>query len=256
MRARLAILAAAVAAVVAAEAYGRATVPARADWMASLHPLVGAAPPGSFPFQPAADPWLDLRGRAFASRRGGPRVLLVGGASALSAVPAIEPRLAGIELVVAARESYGAAHEAVMVARFASPTGASLVAAIDGEELLAPDRPDGWTPEWDWHDAAVSSPIGERLARSSGLARLVFLPRAPAPAPFARARRRYLQAVRATDAAARSQGLAVVRIFAPGPGLPAEDAAALRADLARDDGPERRLVDSTEALVREVLARR
>src|SRR5262249_14869990 len=159
--------------LVRAELAGRA-LPGPPDdrWWDEIHPLLGAAPPGSFARTREADSWADFRGRRFARSRPAAteRVLIVGGAAAVHLLPALEARLPRAEVVLAARESYGAAQEAILVGRFARALDATMVVAVDGRELAGPERPDGWTPEWEWLLASLEAPVGELLARHSGFA--------------------------------------------------------------------------------------
>lgn len=213
----------------------RDAVPVPASWAQDLHPLLGAAPPGSFARAADADPWADLRGKPFA--RAVPpagRVLLLGGSAALSGLVRLEAAVAPREVVCAARESYGTAQEVVVLGRFAPLLGASAVVAVDGEELAAPARPIGWTPEWDWAALAVREPALELVARGSGLVRRALLGRPPAPAPLELRRRGYTARVRALAALARARGQRLAWVFAPPASVPADVAAAIRSEATRD----------------------
>lgn len=216
--------------VLALEVAGRAQ-PSRPGWIDELHPLLGAAPADSFARRADDDPWADFRGRRFSRRRGAAeRYLVLGGAAAERALGELERRLAG-EVVLAARAGFGSPQEAILAARFAPVLGATTLIAIDGEELAAPARPAGWTPEWDWHEAAVASPIGEWLARYSGLARLVFVRPVASPGSLDELRRRYVRGVRSVMALATARRTPLLWVFEPGPEL----------DPARPDGIYREL---------------
>lgn len=233
--------AAAAALVLALAAWGEIEgrrIPVRPNWIEEIHPLLGAAPRDSFAREADADPWADFRGRRFAKKRSAEgRALLVGGVAAVRLADAIEPRLGPTELVLAAREGFGVAQEAILLGRFAPVLDVSRVIAIDGEELVGRDVLNGWTPEWDWQESAIASPIGELLARHSGLARLVFFKEVKTPAPFERLRARYLRGVRSIAALAKGRKLPLAWAFVPPEGL--------APDLARD------VREAASALVRE-----
>lgn len=208
--------------------------PVLATWLEDLHPLLGAAPPDSFARRADDDPWADFRGKRFTKARGAKeRVLVVGGTTAADALAAIESKLPDTEVVLAARDGYGSAQEAILLGRFAPVLQATRVIAIDGEELVGPLRPNGWTPEWDWHEAAVASPIGEWLARRSGLARLVFVRPVETPAPFEERRARHLRGVRSVFALATARGYALRWAFAPPASLAASQAEDVFAEIGK-----------------------
>ena len=238
MRARTAI----VASVLGAAAIGLALVaelraearPVLPRWVEEIHPLLGAAPEGSFARRADADPWTDFAGRRFARRRGEvERVLLVGGAAAVELAPRIERALgARAELVLAAREGYGTAQEVLLVGRFAPVLAVTRVVAIDGDELAAPAPPeDGWTPEWDWQAAALEWPLGERAARWSRLVRSALVPRRRGSASLEERQARSVRGVRSIAALARARGLEL--LWAPvAPGL-FEDVSRATHESAR-----------------------
>jgi hypothetical protein len=252
----LAIVAALLLAGAAAlEVKGRAR-PALPDWIDDLHPLLGAAPPDSFARKADDDPWADFRGKRFAKARAAQeRVLLVGGADGVRALPAIETKLGGGEVVLAARDGYQAAQETILVARFAPVLAATGVIAIDGDELTGPSRPSGWTPEWDWHEASVASPVGEWLARRSGLARLVFVRPDETPAPPEERRRRYLRGARSVIALCEARGYSLRWAFVPPASLAQgeQDAVFSEAEklalAAREKGAKVELFRGVDALV-------
>jgi hypothetical protein len=252
-RSRAFLTAAVVFAVLALDLVGRERIALFPDWAADLDPLLGATPKTSFAHELDAEPFLDFRLKPFDRKRPGRRALLLGGARAFAKLPQVEHALEGAEVVLAAREDFGTVQEAAILARFAPGIAPSLVIALDGEELAGSPRRAGWTQEWDWARASIESPLGELVARVSGVARLLFVRPEEVLEP-ADARARYVSGVRSVRALAAARDLPLYWALVPDAGLDPAARASLRRELDAQAGPCEAFDSEAELLAR--LARR
>ncbi len=199
--------------VALAELGARVVVAPPPPWRDELHLVLGAAPRGSFATAPDARPVRDFLGVPV----GPSPILLVGGAAALGVAGEQRP-VDGQPPCVAARDGYTTLQEVLLVARYAPVLGVRRVVAVDGEELDAPERPPGWTTEWEWHRLAVEDPLGEWAARNSALARRLLLP-GPAralPSPPTSSRvDAYVGRLAQLAALTRGRGVELTWVFAP-----------------------------------------